>query len=241
MKKTNILSVLLLAFVAFSCNDNEDNPLVESEQVITEEEAVELVESSLAEESAGLAKSSYDYTKSYEEGIAQNIQCDNTIQDDFNYTNNGTFAEVNYNFMWEYTISCNALSIPQSASLNVSGSGIYTTPKITSDDSSSLSAQLSGLQPTSSNIIYNGTYERSGTQQVTTNQVSKTITTEFNAAISDLTVTKSDYTVSSGSGTFTLSGTNDGESFSFEGSITFNGDGTATIVINGNAYTIDIN
>lgn len=241
MKNFKILSFLFLVFMAFSCSDSEDNPLVEPEQSITEEEAIDLVESSIAEETAGLTKSSYDYTKSYEEGIAQNIQCENTIQDNFSYTNNGAFAEVNYNFMWEYTISCNALSVPQSALLNVSGSGIYTTPRIASDDSSSLSAQLSGLQPTSSNIIYNGTYERSGIQQVTTNQVSKTITTEFNAAISDLTVKKSDYSVSSGSGTFTLSGSNDGESFSFEGSITFNGDGTATIVINGNEYAIDIN
>ncbi|SEJ83111.1 hypothetical protein SAMN05192553_1239 [Cyclobacterium xiamenense] len=240
MKKSKILFALVIGLAMFSCSDDDDNSMVET-QAITEEEAVEIVEKSLAEESAGLEETTYEYAKTYGEEISLNVQCNQPVTDSYMYSYNGTLVQASYDFNWDFTITCNALNVPQSATFNSSGSGTYTTPRIESDDSSTFMATVTGLQPTSSVLTYNATFERVGTQQLTTNQTTRTVTSDFDATLVDLVVGKSDYEVDSGTGTFTLTGSTNQGNFSYNGSIVFNGNQTATLTINGNQYTIDLN
>jgi len=52
---------------------------------------------------------------------------------------------------------------------------------------------------------------------------------------------KPDRTIESGTATFTLTGATPKKgNFSFAGSLVFNGNGTATLTINGTAYSIDL-
>jgi hypothetical protein len=54
-------------------------------------------------------------------------------------------------------------------------------------------------------------------------------------------ISKSTYEIIAGEGTVTVTGENSGgNSFSFTGSIVFNGDGTATLTLNGTEYTINL-
>lgn len=240
MKKLKILFALVIGLVMFSCSDDDDNSMVET-QAITEEEAVEIVEKSLAEESAGLEETTFEYAQKYEQEVSQNVQCNQQVTDSYMYSYNGTLVQTSYDFNWDFTITCNAFNVPQSATFNSSGSGTYTTPRIESDDSSTFMATVTGLQPTSSVLTYNATFERVGTQQLTTNQTTRSVTSDFNATLVDLVVGKSDYEVDSGTGTFTLTGSTNQGNFSYDGSIVFNGNQTATLTINGNQYTIDLN
>lgn len=239
MKKSKILLATMFGLAMFSCSDDDEN--VETTQSITEEEAVEIVEASLAEESAGLEETTYEYAKTYEEETSLNVQCNQQVTDSYMLSHNGSLVQASYDYNWNFTITCNAANIPQSATFNSSGSGTYTTPRLESDDSSTFAATVTGLQPTSSVMTYNATYERIGTQQLTTNQTTRSINSDFNTSLVDLVVGKSDYEVDSGTGTFTLTGTTNQGDFSYDGSLVFNGDNTATVTINGNQYTIDLN
>jgi len=239
MKNSRILLAIIVSLLITSCSDDDDNLV--PQQAISEEEAVEIVEASLAKKSAGVEETTYEYAKTYEQEVSQNVWCNQAVSDSYNYSHNGTVIQATYNYNWSFTISCNGLNIPQSATFTSAGSGMYTTPRIESDDSSTFSATVTGLQLSSRTITYNATYERIGTQQLTTNQNTRSITTDFNASIVDLIVEKSDYEVDSGTGTFTLSGTTNQGSFSYDGNLVFNGDNTATVTINGNQYTIDLN
>lgn len=239
MKNSRILLAIIVSLLITSCN-KEDDDLV-PQQAISEEEAVEIVEASLAKESAGVEETTYAYAKTYEQEVSQNVQCNQAVSDSYNYSHNGTVIQATYSYNWSFTISCNGVNIPQSATFTSAGSGMYTTPRIESDDSSTFSATVTGLQPSSSTITYNATFERIGTQQLTTNLNTRSVSSDFSATIVDLVVGKTDYEVDSGTGTFSLTGTTNQGNFSYDGSIVFNGDNTATITINGNQYTIDLN
>lgn len=237
MTKFKIHTVILAFLFITSCSEDDS---ITSES-LSAEEAVEIIEAALAEESGGLSETAIAYTKAFVEEISQNVQCNATSTDSYEFTRNGSVIQASYTFNWEFLITCNGLSIPQSASFTANGSGSYSTQRIDSEDSSTLSASITGMQPTATQLSYNGSYGRTGSQQISINQTTKNVTTDFNVAISDLVVNKSDYNVASGTGIFTLSGDANGNSFSFEGSLTFNGDNTATVTINGNAYTIELN
>lgn len=239
MKNSKILVAVLLGSFIFSCSNGDDS--VTETQTLTEEEAVEIVAASLAKESAGLNETTYEYAKTYEEEVSLNAQCNQQVSDSYNFSHNGSVVQAVYNYNWSFTINCNGLNVPQSATFNSSGNGIYTTPRIESDDFSAFTATVSGLQPSSSTMTFNATYLREGTQQLTTNLNTRSVSNDFNATIVDLIVGKSDYEVDSGTGTFTLSGSTNQGNFSFDGSILFNGDNTALVSINGNQYTINLN
>ena len=240
MKNSRILLAIIVSLLITSCSDDDDNTMNET-QSITEEEAVKIVEASIARESAGVEETTYAYAKTYEQAVSQNVQCNQAVSDSYNYSHNSNVIWATYSYNWNFTISCNGLNIPQSATFTSAGSGMYSKPIIKSDDFSTFSATVTGLQPSSSNITYNATFERIGTQQLTTNLNTRSVSSDFSATIVDLIVGKSDYEVDSGTGTFSLTGTTNQGNFSYNGSIVFNGDNTATITINGNQYTIDLN
>lgn len=237
MKKSKILLAIVSGLFIVSCSKDDDTIT----QTITEEEAVEIAEASLAKQSAGLTETTYEYTKSYEQEISLNLQCNQQATDSYNVTFNNSIIQAAYNYNWNYTVTCNGLNIPQSATFNSSGNGTYTTSRIASNDTSTLTATVTGLQPTSTTMNFNATFEREGTKQLTTNQTTRTANTDFNATLVDLIVGKSDYRIDSGNGMFSLTGSTNQGNFSYEGTIIFNGDNTAIITLNGNQYTINLN
>lgn len=238
MKTLNILLLVVLAGLFISCEDEET---LQTTEALTEEEAVEIVETTLARQSAGMDESTSKFSQTYEQEYQVNSECNTTVQDDYLFDYNGNVVQADYSYAWNFTLTCNAFSIPQSATFNSSGNGSYTTPKLNSNDNSTFTTTVTGLQPTASAFIYNGAYQRIGTQEISSNFVNKIITSDYNSTISNINVSKTDYQITSGSANFTLTGTNNGTPFSYSGSITFNGGNTATVVINGNSYTIDWN
>jgi len=238
MKSLRILVTMLVVLFTTSCSDDEN--METNVEALSTEEAIEITEYALAQESAGLVETVSEYAKVYEEEISVDIQCNQTIVDSYNFTFNGNMVKTDYIYNWQYTLICNNASVAESASFYSNGSGLSSTQRIESSDSTSLSASISGLQPLSSTMVFNGTFSREGSRQITTDQNSKSLIIDFDVDLTDLTISKSDLTVASGSGSFTLSGTTNGEGFLYEGSITFNEDNTATVVINGTEYIIEL-
>jgi hypothetical protein len=88
--------------------------------------------------------------------------------------------------------------------------------------------------------MINGSYTREGTQESKIGNM-RSFESLTNLALNELAISKTTQTVVSGNGTFLMTGTgSEGGTFSVEGSIVFNGDGTATVTVNGNTYTITL-
>lgn len=239
MKNSRILFVALTTMLMASCSKDDENMMPNTQQ-ITEEEAVAIVELSLEEKSAGLAKTTYECTKTYQEVNSFKALCNQTLSDGYNVSYNGQVVEVDYDVDWDFTLNCNNYSMPQSATFSAAGKGLYATQNIASDDSSTFSATITGLQSSEPAVVYNGSFSREGSQEITTESETKSISTNFTSNFNNLMVNKSDYKIASGTGTFTLTGKSNNATFSYQGEITFYNDSTATILINENQFTISL-
>lgn len=229
----------ITTFFLTSCSKDDDT-ITSTE--ITDEEAVELVEASLQKSTGGLNETTKSYSEELTTDITLNELCDTLYEETFPYTFNGNFIEAEYNIDWSYQMNCNNLNIPETVEFDATSSGTYTTQRIESNDSSQASFNISGLQPTADAYVFNGNFKRDGNQKITINQKTKSINSALSIEITDITVEKVAYEIISGNGLLNLTGTtNEGNSFSFEGSIIFNGNGAATLTLNGNTYEISLN
>jgi len=239
-KSIKTLSYLVITVFSLTSCTNDDDSI--ASETLTEEEAVELVEASLQKNTGGLNETTKTYSEDLTTDITLNEVCGILYEETFPYTYNGNFITANYIIVWSYQMSCNTLNIPETAEFNATSSGVYTTRRIESNDVSQSSLSVSGLQPTSDTYLFNGNFKREGNQQITLNQNTRSVNSTVSLEITNLTVDKENYEIISGNGTVELTGsTNQGNSFSFEGSIIFNGNGSATLTINGNGYEININ
>ena len=228
--KTTILSIAILASVSLSGCSKEKN------KEVTEEDAVEIIEASLKENSAGLSETVTKYTEALM-GEFINDNCSQNYDTTYNFSYLGALIESNYTITWGYVLSCSN-GLPSTINLNVTTQGTYSTNRVSSDDNSNTDFTITGLLPSATSLTYNGDITRSGSQTITINSNTREITSTINLSVSELSVNKTSYEIESGTAVATLSANNGSETFSFSGDIIFNGNGSATFTINGNSYTI---
>lgn len=212
----------------------------EKAQEVTDEDAVELIEGSLQKNSAGLEETVAKYSEALVTDFAINDNCSQNYDTSYNFAYTGTLIQADYDITWGYSLNCN-LGIPSSASLSATSSGTYSTNRTDSDDNTSANLSITGIEPGSSALNFSGNLSRSGTQVITINSNTREITSTITLTLSDLVVNKSTYEIESGTGTAQVSASNGSETYTFSGSIVFNGGGTATLTLNGNSYTINLN
>lgn len=237
---TAVFCVSILSLGLTSCSN--DDEAVTTTDDLSETEAVEIVEASLQKSTGGVTETSKSFSEELTVDITLNELCNTLYEENFSFLTDGDVISATYDMNWAYELSCNNFNIPQSAVFNSNGSGEYRTERVTSNDTSTTSFNISGLQPAEDTYVFTGNFQRNGTQEIRTNIISKSVTSTLTLQITELTIHKTDYTILSGSATAILSGeTGEGNSFLFEGSITFNNDNTATLIIGGNTYTINLN
>lgn len=236
MTRTNTTFLALAAFaligtVATSCSKGKKD--------VTEEDAVELIEGSLQENSAGLDETVKSYSELIVEELAINGICAQNYDTTYNLDYTGINLQANYTVNWGYNLTCN-FGVPVSAVLTASSDGTYSTNRMKSDDNSTANLTITGLQPTSAALNFSGNLTRNGSQSIVINSNTRDITSTITLTLTNLVVNKTTYEIESGSGTAVLTADNGDDTFTFNGSITFNGGGSATLVINGNTYTINL-
>lgn len=237
MKNRNLLSFLTIALVAFfsACQTVESISIE-----ITEEEAVETVEQSLAYSAGGYAK--------YVEGLAAvyaktmdscGITGDTIITTSIS---SGT-TTYNYSSTYDYTLNCTA-GIPSSLTVTLSANGTLATPRIGTTDNADANANtLTNLSAGQTEFNVNGVYARSGAM---TSKIAKkgTFNYNFTATMTNITVNKTTKQITGGTATYTFAGVTQSfgsKSFNYNGTITFSGAGNATMTMAGNNHTIVIN
>ncbi|MCB9273350.1 MAG: hypothetical protein H6564_04870 [Lewinellaceae bacterium] len=224
-----------------SCNKNDDEP--GQENLITEDDALDVIEGAMIVPSEGLGaevESAIYLADEYAEKTITGNPCgetfDSTTMRSVNYPN----LTASYTSTWEWTVICNNANIPSALDLSRTAAGTYETARLLSDDSAGSTLNVSNLI-LGDNYVINGGYGRQGSQESKVRNHSA-FSSLLTVDVTDLNVDKGTHSIQSGAATFTLTLTLSGPqsgSQTFEGSIVFNGGGSATITINGNSYTVD--
>ncbi len=241
LKSLAVVAVLFMsAQVVVSCNSDDSN----SSDALQEEDAVEVIENSLKEDTGGLSKT-VETTVSLvdEEGVYTEtpyINCGETYNHNYSFQNEVNNYSADYQFTSTYMLNCNGNSNPESFSYQFTNVGTYDTPRMGSNDGSNANWSLTGLDSSTDNIALNGSYVRNGSQ-VSKVRYMNSFTSTLTYSITNLQVNKTSYQIQSGTAAVSFVGTvSNGNQYTYNGSVTFNGDGTATLTINGNVYIINL-
>jgi len=119
--------------------------------------------------------------------------------------------------------------------------GTYETPRMSSDDSASANWVVLGILPADSNCSISGTYNRQGSQTSKVREKNH-FTTSIALNLASVVVNKASHHIVSGTvnGTFSVTGSQGGTA-TWNVTIVFNGNQTATVTLNGAAYLVYLN
>lgn len=212
----------------------------EDEQVITTDDAADVVEYSLSSSSGGFAEQVSDGSEyAYEQGLraGTSLECGVAFDTTVTRSHTGTIT-ASYTHQRHFLLGCDSASNPVSLEYSGSYSGNYDGPRMHSSNTGNRNWIVKGLEAGSADYIYNGSFTRSG-EHVSEVRNQYTFTSSLSMNTSNLHVAKSDRRIVSGTSSLTLSCmVSNGNTYSFSGSIVFNADHTATLTLNGNTYTI---
>ena len=240
--KTNWLLALIFmggGLFLTSCEKEDNTP---EDQEVSIEDAADALMGALSNSSEGLAAEMEAAAKVADEATQKNLtvlECGETRDSTTTYSLNNSYITANYSTTWSWGLVCNAQSIPTAVTLGRATQGTYETARMSSDDSAESDWTVTQLL-TGPNFVINGSYERDGSQASKVRDM-RSFTSDILFTLDDLNIDKGTRRITSGIASFSISGASStGNSFSFEGDIVFNGDGSATFIINGEQYTIDL-
>ena len=244
-----ILFVTSLALT--SCNKEEDNQTTTANTQPTEADAVAIIEESLSKENGGEAQEIELQLQSLESTLmpppvggpgsgmaAGNLECNVPFDTTLTYAISGS-ATGSFTHNWTFLLNCQG-PMPVSLNVDVDYEGSFTGPNIERQVNGNRQRVWTGLPPEETAFVLNGTGMRYGTRTHNFG-AGNTFTWTLNKSVTDLTIDKSTHQILSG--TATLEGdliVSNGNNYEFDATLVFNGDGTATLTINGNEYIIDL-
>ncbi|CAN5481895.1 hypothetical protein BH10BAC2_BH10BAC2_23160 [soil metagenome] len=226
---------LLLAMSVTSCKKESST----STDSVSEEEAAEAISQSVSTESASMSQQSADAV------IVANTEliflpCGMEFDSSVSGANLPGAAITNaYNVSWSWVLSCSGIGIPQKINFDITGSSSYDAPRMSSNDNSTASFELTGLELSAPSYTMTANYQRYGTQQSKVYN-KNSFTSTIVIASTDLLVSKTTQIITSGKATVAISGTSSsGKSFSYSGALTFLGNKQATLTMaSGHTYNI---
>lgn len=227
-----LLAAALMFFV--SCKKSGE----EVAALLSESEAAEIAETAISDRSAGVAMPTIDATQIIE---SQLDNCNVPGDTSFQKSNSNAYATYNYTFGLEWLLTCNNLGVPQSASVEVNGNGSFSTTRWEGSDTATGNLTLTGLSPQEPAYLVNGTYTLTGDLTGDLRRVDPTFDCTTAITLTNLSISKTTYAITGGTGTVTVTATNgQGNTHTLNGTLIFNGDGTATVTVNGHTHTFTL-
>jgi hypothetical protein len=232
--------VLLLAATMVSCQDEDKNSL----SAVTEADAVDAIEASVTAESNGVARMAADASTVAEaEAVYTNspqLTCGQLYTESHVAAGSSLTYSYDYTGSHSYQLSCTAQGLPDSFAYTYDMDGTYDTPRLYSNDNATADVAITGLSFSTPQAIINGSYVRNGYEESKVRQM-RHFNSLITLSLANITINKASQQITGGTASVSMTGTGSGgNSFSYNGAITFNGDQTATLVINGNTYTINL-
>ncbi|PTQ97949.1 hypothetical protein C8P68_103108 [Mucilaginibacter yixingensis] len=238
MKRTIMLisSATAVLLMIGSCKKpNETNSTATNLEVAT------MVSGSLAANSNGLSNISVDAVANAQATVDLNPGCGATKTYSFTRQNpQGSTTTYNYTFNYSYTLNCNASNQPDNVTITATDKGSFDGPRLTSNNSGSLSAKIGGLTTASQVFVLSGEYKRAGTYtSKVDNKTSGSSTVDL--VVTGVTLNKTTKIITAGTATFTVTGaTASNVAINTTGSLVFSGSNKATLTINSVNYIIDL-
>lgn len=236
MKTIQVKMFVLLLLTAFACNDDNDNS-----PAVANDEAADMIATSVASGSAGLTTVIDDATVTTEaNGGARTSACGYAETKDLSKSSpSGASITYLYNYHYDYALSCtNALPTAMSVNLNYKGS--LDAPRLFTENEGEGTLSVKTLDATYTYFTINGTYDRTGSFESKVRNQS-TSTSTITITMSDVTVDKTTKAITGGSASVTIEGTVTGKgSFNYSGSIVFKGNRQSELTVNGTKYSINL-
>lgn len=230
------LVVVLIALLAFSCTEATDSSIPEP-AVLSEAEVAEVMEEMITPSTGGLTENLTSLSTAVQ-GLTLQDLCNSLYSDSLDYGYQGTNRQAAYSALWALDLSCNAFNIPQSGTVSYASTSNFVGPRVNSEGNVDFTSTLSGLQFASPNLVWDGTYQRVGIQELSFRQ-GRTILSTLELSLTNVIISKQNPTIMDGSGTFTIDIANNGSTSVYTGTIVFHGNSTATLVVNGVSFPID--
>lgn len=258
MKTRNLLLtgiITLTGALIFTSCSNEDEPVAD-ELPVTEAEAAEMVAYSLSEGTSGTTSDIETTTTLANEAVSNEEVVGNesvmkfaSIDDkslicgestDTTMVTTGTSVIIyNYTKTYNYTLECDESENPEKLDVSFSYNGEFDAPRLASNNSGNGSFEITQIEHTSDMYLVNGTWQRSGGfESKIRNQANHQVTIQFELV--NVSVEKEPKEIDGGIIHFTIEGGSGRGSFSYEGTITFTGNGEATIEISGSRYVTNL-
>lgn len=252
MKTRNLLLAGLITlsgmFVFNSCE--KDDETVAEDLPATETEAAEMVASSLAggtsgaasdiETTAALANEAVGYESSLMSATAsdRSLSCGESADTTIVTAATGVIT-YNNTKTYHYTLACDESGNPLKLDVSFNYSGEFDAPRLGSTHSVSGDFEITQIEYTSDMYLINGTWQRSGGfESKIRNKANRQATIQFELV--NVAVEKEPKEIDNGTMHFTISGGSGRGSFSYEGTITFSGNGEAIIEISGTRYVTNM-
>jgi hypothetical protein len=237
MKKLQLCLLTLLILAAAACKKGE----LAATGNVSATEAADLVAASLSGNSSGFVSISDGASVRSQAQFDAHLACGSTRTDTVTKTSpTGAPTMYNYGFGYSLTLNCNTGNLPDNVSGKANYRGVFSNPHVSSTNTGSAIFTLAGLTTNARAYVFNGSLLRSGSfasKSDTSNHGSSHLDIE----IHNLTLHKPDRAIASGTATVTISGIVPTKgNFSYNGTLVFNGDGTAKFTVNGAAYLIDL-
>lgn len=229
--------VFSIAFI--SCSKDESNTAD-----VQQSDAVDAITNSLSKQSNGMASSIELATNYADEQSIYTNTATLTCGQLYNYSDDESYSETNYSYNYDVQssvqLNCSSSGEADNFLYQATRTGTYDTPRMSSDDNAVSNWTMTGLNTTSTNAIINGSYQRNGTQ-VSKVRNNNSFQSTINYTSTNINVNKTTHKIESGLATVSfIANSSSGNQYSCTGTITFNGNDTATLVINGNTYTINL-
>jgi hypothetical protein len=227
---------LIMCLSSTSCKKNDTTSTGDTQDIADEIAAsVGSSNSGLSSEIVSTAQLTKDY-KSLKSSVIDTLYSVDTM-----FTKSSTSgAKITYNYSYNvkygYVFDNNSLNnMYYNSVLN----GSYDALRISSTDDRKSSWVVTGLPASSSNYVLNGTTERTGSSQSKVRN-KRSFTSGSQITLTDVKVNKSSLLIVSGTLNWSISGTLNGQSYSYSAVLIYQGNGTAQLTLNGTAYTISL-
>ncbi|MFI5137244.1 MAG: hypothetical protein ACHQIM_05405 [Sphingobacteriales bacterium] len=239
MKKIQLSIVAMLLLGAVACKKTL-NSAANINANVSSADAADMVAGSLSSNSNGIVNFSDDATLDAISFIRLHVACGTVKADTISrHSAAGAATTYSYNLTYNYMVNCSN-NVPDSLSSKLVYSGSFSGPNLSSTNSGSSIFTVNGLLPTATNFVINGEYKQNGSFQSKVD-TAKHGNNNIDIVVKGLTITKPARTVAGGTATISISGdTPKKGSFSYTGTLVFNGNGTATLTLNAKVYTINL-
>jgi hypothetical protein len=211
----------------------KDNASTSASAAVSQDDAAEAITQAVTPESGGMVNQVDQSTEIISKGSAAcGASFDSSISGN---SPEGSAVTYSYSLDWNWVYTCASKTFQ----LNFTGNSMYDGPNMSSKGNSVGNMTVTGYGSSSSEYTANITFERDGSDQSKVfhknSFTSKTTITSDNIKIDKTTAL-----ITSGAATVNIKGSStNGLSFSYGGTLTFNGNKTGTLLLdNGTSYNI---